>query len=80
MQPAVSSIEKLLKQKLNIYARSLSLKTDLKKDLDLADWEMAYLLNTVEDTWHISIPAADSAEIVRIEHLLAVVKKQRSIH
>jgi acyl carrier protein len=77
MQPAVSSIQKLLNQKLNIYPGTLTLKTELKKDLDLVDWEMLYLLNVVEQAWQISIPPADSDNIVRIEQLLAIVKKQR---
>jgi acyl carrier protein len=77
MQPAVSSIQKLLNQKLNIYPGTLTLQTELKKDLNLADWEMLYLLNAVERAWQISIPPADSDNIVRIDQLLAVVKKQR---
>jgi acyl carrier protein len=79
MQPAISSIQKLLKKKLNIYPPGLSLKTDLKKDLNLADWEMLYLLNVVEQTWQISIPPNDSDKIVCIEHLVAAVKKQQGI-
>lgn len=79
MQPAVSSIQRLLKQKLNIYPSALSLKTDLKKDLDLTEWEMLYLLNAVEQTWHVSIPATDSDQIASIEHLLAAVKKQQKM-
>ncbi len=79
MQPIVSSIEKLLKKKLNIYPPVLTLKTDLKKDLHLVDWEMLYLLNAVEQTWEISIPLNDSENIICIEHLLAAVKKQKSL-
>ncbi|MBV9987554.1 MAG: acyl carrier protein [Chitinophagaceae bacterium] len=78
MQPAVSSIQKLLRQKLNIYPDTLTLKTELKRDLQLVDWEMLYLLNAVEQAWQISIPPADSDNIVQIGELLAVVKKQRS--
>lgn len=77
MQPIVTGIQKLLKQKLNIYTSVLTLKTDLKKDLDLVDWELLYLLNAVEETWHISIPQNESDNIVRIEHLLMIVKKQK---
>jgi len=76
MQPAVSSIQKLLKQKLNIYPKTITLKTDLKKDLDLVDWEMLYLLNAVEQAWQISIPPTE--DIVRIEQLVAVMKRQRA--
>ena len=76
MQSFVTSIEKLLKQKLNIYANSLTPKTDLKKDLNLADWELVYLLNAVEKKWQISIAQTDSENIDNIEQLLAVVRKQ----
>lgn len=80
MQPAVSSIQKLLRQKLNIYtSSSISTKTDLKKDLNLADWEMLYLLNAVEQAWQISIPPNDSDNIVCIGHLLAAVRKQTGL-
>lgn len=76
MRPIVNSIQKLLKQKLNIYPTVLTTKTDLKKDLNLVDWEMLYLLNAIEQTWQISITQYDSDNIVNLEHLLAVVKKQ----
>ena len=79
MQPAVSSIQKLLKQKLNIYARVVTLQTDLKKDLELSDWEILYLLNSVEQAWQVSIPLNDSENIISIEHLLAAVKKQQRL-
>ncbi len=76
MQPFVNSIQKLLKQKLNIYTTGLTPKTDLKKDLNLVDWEMLYLLNAVEKKWHVSIAQNESDNIGNIEQLLAVVKKQ----
>ncbi len=74
MQTFVNSIQKLLKQKLNIYATALTPKTDLKKDLNLVDWEMLYLLNAVEKKWHVSIN--DQESIGNIEQLVAVVRKQ----
>jgi len=73
MQPFMISIQRLLKQKLNIRTNSLTPETDLKKDLDLVDWEMLYLLNAVEKKWHVSI---DTENIGSIEQLLAVVRKQ----
>lgn len=76
MQAIVNSIQKLLKQKLNIYATVLTPKTDLKKDLDLVDWEMLYLLNAVEKKWHVSITQNDQDSIGNIEQLVAVVRKQ----
>jgi acyl carrier protein len=76
MQVFVNSIQKLLKQKLNIYATALTPETDLKKDLELVDWEMLYLLNAVERKWHVSIAHNELEKIGNIEQLLAVVKKQ----
>ena len=69
MQPIVTSIQKLLKKKLNIYSPSINSKTDLKKDLNLVDWEMQYLFNVIEQTWHISITQQESEKIVNIQHL-----------
>jgi len=76
MQTFVNSIQKLLKQKLNIYTTVLTPKTDLKKDLNLVDWEMLYLLNAVEKKWHVSITQNDQETIGNIEQLVAVVRKQ----
>jgi uncharacterized protein YlxP (DUF503 family) len=71
MQPFVNSIQKLLKKKLNI-STALTPETDLKKDLDLVDWEMLYLLNAIEKKWHVSISETD--QIGSVEQLLAAVK------
>ncbi len=76
MRPIVNGIQKLLKQKLNIYTTKLTPQTDLKKDLDLVDWEMLYLLNAIEQNWHISLTQNDSENMANMAHLLAVVKKQ----
>ncbi len=76
MQPIVNSIQKLLKQKLNIYTPVITPKTDLKKDLNLVEWEVLYLFNAIEQTWHISITQQESEKIVNVQHLLAVVRRQ----
>jgi acyl carrier protein len=76
MQPFVNSLRKLIQQKLNIYPAVLTPKTDLKKDLDLVDWEMLYLMNAIENKWHISLAQNDSDNIGNIEQLMAIVKKQ----
>jgi acyl carrier protein len=78
MRPIVNSIQKLLKQKLNIYPTVLTSKTDLKRDLNLEDWELLYLLNSIEQVWGISITQNDAANMTNMEYLLAVVKKQVS--
>ena len=80
MQPFVNGIQKLLKQKLNISVSSLTPETDLKEDLNLVDWEMLYLLNAIEKKWHISITQNDFENIVNIEQLLAVVRKQAKVN
>jgi acyl carrier protein len=80
MQPFVTGIQKLLKQKLNISVTFLTPETHLKEDLNLVDWEMLYLLNAIEKKWHVSIGQNDSENIGSIEQLLAVVKKQRVVN
>lgn len=80
MQPFVSGIQKLLKQKLNISVTFLTPETDLKEDLDLVDWEMLYLLNAIEKKWHVSITQHDLENIGNIEQLLAAVRKQRVVN
>ena len=72
MQPLVTSIQRLLKKTLNI-STPLTPQTDLKKDLDLVDWELLYLLNAVEKKWHVSISETD--QIASVEQLLAAVKR-----
>lgn len=79
MQTIVNSIQKLLKQKLNIYATALTPKTDLKKDLNLVDWEMLYLLNAVEKKWHVSITQNDQDTIDNIEQLVAAVRRKSNM-
>lgn len=78
MRPIVNGIQKLLKQKLNIYPTVLTANTDLKKDLNLVDWEMLYLLNAIEQNWHISLTQNETDDFSRMDNLLAVVKKQVS--
>lgn len=79
MQTIVNSIQKLLKQKLNIYTTALTPKTDLKKDLNLVDWEMLYLLNAVEKKWHVSITQNDQDTIDNIEQLVAAVRRKSNM-
>lgn len=77
MQPFVNSIQKLLKQKLNIKT-DITPSTHLKNDLNLVDWEMLYLLNAIEHKWHVSIAQTETEKIDNIEQLLAVIKKHNS--
>lgn len=79
MQTIVNSIQKLLKQKLNIYTTALTPKTDLKKDLNLVDWEMLYLLNAIEKKWHVSITQNDQDTIDNIEQLVAAVRRKSNM-
>ncbi len=80
MQPFVNGIQRLLKQKLNISVTFLTPETDLKKDLELVDWEMLYLLNAIEKKWHVSITQSDSDNIGNIEQLMVLVKRQGRLH
>lgn len=75
MQTFVNGIQKLLQQKLNIYTPVITAKTDLKKDLKLADWELLYLLNAVEKKWQICINQTDVETIDNVKQLVALVKK-----
>jgi acyl carrier protein len=74
MQALVTSMQKLLKQKLNIRT-AITPNTDLRKDLELADWELQYLLNAVENKWHVSV--SDTEQIGNVAQLIAVVNKTR---
>jgi acyl carrier protein len=76
MKSLVYSIQHLLKRKLNIYPVSISDKTDLQKDLGMTDWEKAYLLNAVEQNWHIHISDNDAANIANLGQLMAIVRQQ----
>ncbi len=74
MQAMINGMQKLLKQKLNIRT-DITPNTDLRKDLELAEWEMQYLLNAVETKWHISL--SDNESIGNVAQLMAVVKRGR---
>lgn len=76
MQPIIT-LRRLLQQKLNIDSETLSPSTNLKKDLEMSEWEWDYLLNSIEQAWKISLPSSEINEVVNVRHLLAVVKKQR---
>jgi len=76
MQPIIT-LRRLLEQKLNIDSATLSPSTNLKKDLEMSEWEWDYLLNSIEQAWKISLPSSEINEVVNVRHLLAVVKKQR---
>lgn len=75
MQPLLVGIQKLLKKKLNINTTLVDPQTDLKRDLQLADWEMLYLLNAVESKWRVSIAQNEQEQIGNVAQLLAVLEK-----
>jgi len=76
MKMIVKSIKKLLKKTLNISPISLIDSTDLKKDLNLVDWEVAYLLNAIENAWHISISDYDTDRAMNVKFLKELVNNQ----
>jgi hypothetical protein len=63
MQPIIT-LRKLLEQKLNIDSARLSPSTNLKKDLEMSEWEWDYLLNSIEQAWKISLPSSEINEVV----------------
>lgn len=75
MQPLLVGIQKLLKKKLNINTTLVDPQTDLKRDLQLADWEMLYLLNAVENKWRVSIAQNEQEQIGNVAQLLALLEK-----
>jgi len=72
----ISTLRRILHQKLNIDPAGLSQKTDLRRDLEMTEWEWDYLLNSIEQTWKISLPPAEINTVVNVKHLLSVVRKQ----
>lgn len=78
MELIVKSIQKLLKQTLNISPVSLIDSTDLRKDLNLVDWEIAYLLNAIERAWHISIAESETNETMNVKYLMELVSNEAS--
>jgi hypothetical protein len=72
----ISTLRRILHQKLNIDPAGLSQKTDLRRDLEMTEWEWDYLLNSIEQTWKISLPPAEMNTVVNVKHLLSVVRKQ----
>lgn len=78
MELIVKSIQKLLKKTLNISPVSLIDSTDLRKDLNLVDWEIAYLLNAIERAWHISIADSETNETMNVKYLMEQVSNQAS--
>jgi acyl carrier protein len=76
MQP-LSTLRRLLQQKLNIDSAALTPSTNLKKDLEMSEWEWDYLLNSIEQAWEISLPSTETKDVVNVKHLLTVVKKQQ---
>lgn len=76
MQTPATSIQHLLRQKLNIYPVTFTTDADLKGDLGLTDWEIAYLFNAIEEAWHIHINDNEASSIASINQLLETVRKQ----
>lgn len=72
----ISTLRRILHQKLNIDPAGLSQETDLRRDLEMTEWEWDYLLNSIEQTWKISLPPAEMNTVVNVKHLLSVVRKQ----
>lgn len=78
MQPFINGIQTVLYKKLNINPKLIHAKTDFRKDLQLCDWEMIYLLNAVEQNWNIEISDIDALKINNLQQLMRVIKKAYS--
>ncbi|SJZ35410.1 hypothetical protein [Sediminibacterium ginsengisoli] len=76
MQTPATSIQHLLRQKLNIHPVTFAADADLKRDLGLTDWEIAYLFNAIEETWHIHINDNEASSIASINQLVETVRKR----
>jgi len=78
MQLFINGIQTVLYQKLNINPKLIHSKTDFRKDLQLSNWEMIYLLNAVEQNWHIEISDVDALKINNLQQLIRIIKKAYS--
>ena len=78
MQPYINDIQTVLYKKLNINPKLIHSKTDFRKDLQFSEWEMIYLLNAVEQNWHIEISDKDALKINNLKQLILVIKKSYS--
>jgi acyl carrier protein len=75
MQTFINDIQRILYKKLNIHPRSFTIKTDFRKGMELTDWEIAYLLNVIEESYQIEISDKDVHKINNVHQLVNIVKK-----
>ena len=75
MQPYINDIQAVLYKRLNINPKLIHAKTDFRKDLQLSEWEMIYLLNAVEQNWQIEISDNDALKINNLQQLRRIIKK-----
>ncbi|MDE3144738.1 MAG: hypothetical protein KGL19_11325 [Bacteroidota bacterium] len=76
MKAIIHKIQKFLKDNLNITNVNFTPETNLKIDLDLADWEVAYLLNNIENNWSISITEYDAEKIMNVQFLAKAITEK----
>ncbi len=75
MQPFINGIQTVLYKKLNINPKLINSKTDFKKDMELTDWEITYLFNSIEQNFEIVISEKDAIKIKNVQHLVNLLKK-----
>ena len=67
-------VKKILAEKLDIPADSISLETHFVEDLDADSLDVVELIMSVEDTFGISIPDEDVPELVTVEKLVEYIE------
>jgi acyl carrier protein len=75
MQPFIDGIQTVLYKKLNINPKLIHSKTDFRKDMELTDWEITYLFNSIEQNFEIVISEKDAMKIKNVQHLVNLLKK-----
>lgn len=75
MQPFINGIQTVLYKKLNINPKLIHSKTDFRKDMELTDWEITYLFNSIEQNYEIVISEKDATKIKNVQHLVNLLKK-----
>ena len=75
MQPFINGIQTVLYKKLNINPKLIHSKTDFRKDMELTDWEITYLFNSIEQNFAIVISEKETMKIKNVQHLVNLLKK-----
>ncbi len=75
MQPFINGIQTVLYKKLNINPKLINSKTDFRKDMELTDWEITYLFNSIEQNFAIVISEKEEIKIKNVQQLVNLLKR-----